>query len=119
MCFVDRDQRNVDAGQKPMQFAYDPFGRDVEQFHFALYAELPYPVAFFFRHHAVERSCGDSVGDQPFDLILHQCDQRRDYDGGSRHIDCRKLETDGLAAACRHQDQRVFFLQDALYDLGL
>lgn len=35
MRFVDSDQRNVDAGQEPVQFTYDPFGRDVEQFHFS------------------------------------------------------------------------------------
>ena len=119
MRFVDSDQRNVDAGQEPVQFTYDPFGRDVEQFHFSLYAELPYPVAFFLRHHAVECCRGDAVGDQSFDLVLHQSDKGRHYDGSSRHIDRRKLEADRFSATRRHQDQRIFFLQDALYDFGL
>ena len=65
MRFIDGDQRNVDAGQEPVQFANDPFGGDVKQFHLSLYAELSYPVAFFLRHHAVERSSRYAIGDQP------------------------------------------------------
>ena len=119
MRFIDGDQRNVDAGQEPVQFANDPFGGDVKQFHLSLYAELSYPVAFFLRHHAVERGCRNTVGYQSVDLVFHQSDKGRYYDGGSRHIDRRKLETDRLAATRRHQDQRIFFLQGALYDFGL
>ena len=110
MRLVDSDQRNVDTGQEPIQLAHDPFRGDIKQFHFPLYAELPYPVALFLRHHTVECGCRYAIGDQSFDLVFHQSDQGGYYDGRSRHIDRRKLEADRFAATRRHQDQRIFFL---------
>ena len=53
------------------------------------------------------------------DLILHQRDQRRDHDTGAGPQDCRDLIAQRLAAAGRHQHERVAAGDEVLDDGSL
>jgi hypothetical protein len=41
------------------------------------------------------------------DLVLHQCDERRNYDCGALHYERRKLVAERLSSACRHEDKGI------------
>jgi hypothetical protein len=56
---------------------------------------------------------------QGVDLILHQCDQRRNDDGATGAEQGGNLEAKALAAAGRHQDEGVAAVFDVIDDLGL
>ena len=60
----------------------------------------------------------DAVLVQRIDLILHQCDQRRDHNRGAFAQQRRNLVAQRFAAAGRHQHQRVAAIDDVL-DYGL
>ena len=117
--FIDGYQGDIHTGKQPMQFAYQSFGRDVKQLYFSLDAELFDLVAFFFRHHAVERGCRNTVGYQSAYLVFHQGDQWGDDNCCSGQVNSRKLIANRFSSTGRHQHQRILFPQNALYDLRL
>ena len=53
------------------------------------------------------------------DLILHQCNQRRDHYGGAGQKKRRELVAQGLSASCRHYHERVVAVQKIQNDFFL
>ena len=56
---------------------------------------------------------------QGLDLVAHQRDERRHHDGHAGAAERRHLVAERLAAAGRHQHQRVAAGHDVIDDLGL
>ncbi|MCY1355136.1 hypothetical protein D9M69_415430 [compost metagenome] len=67
----------------------------------------------------VQRGGGHAQFFEGSDLIVHQCDQRRDHHGQAFAQQRRNLEAQGLAAAGRHQDQGIAAAGHALNDCTL
>ena len=68
---------------------------------------------------AVQKGGPDAVGPQGFHLVFHQGDQRRNHHATALHQNGRQLVANRLAAARRHQHQRVFLVENGLDDVGL
>ena len=49
-------------------------------------------------------------------LILHQCDERRDYDCSSLHYERRQLITQRFTSAGRHQHKGIFTIEQIFYN---
>ncbi len=114
---VDGHQRHAAAAQ-PLQRARhpQPLGRDVEQIE---------PPGIECRPTARCSSGGWSECSAPGrhaqlpqcrHLVVHQRDQRRDHDRRAGPAQRRHLVADALAAAGRHQHQRVAAVHYMLYD---
>ncbi len=105
---VDRDQRDMHSIEQFQEAGRDgALGRDVEQVEFAR-AQRRLDLARFARgERGVERRCAHAGLTQRGDLVLHQRDQRRDDDPASLAQQRRQLVTHRLAAAGRHQHERV------------
>jgi hypothetical protein len=109
--------REVHQGEKAL--GQQALGRDVDQVEFV----LAQPPLDFRRGGEILRGIeegGAHAGlQQRVDLVLHQRDQRRDHDADARPQQRRDLVAQRLAAAGRHQHQRVAAADHVLDDLGL
>ena len=70
-------------------------------------------------HGAVERGRGDTHLEKLGDLILHECDERRNDDGSFSEKSSGKLVAERLAATGRHDHAGVFSGDQAAHDLFL
>ena len=99
---VDRQQRHLDAGHRAQERRRpEPLGRDVHQpVLAAAQRRLPLlPLAVAQR--AVDEGSRDAARPQRVDLVLHQCQKRRDHDGGPFQEQGRQLVAERFAAAGR------------------
>ncbi|MNY04157.1 hypothetical protein D3C86_1368150 [compost metagenome] len=120
VCFVDGEQGDVQPLQEGQHARLDQTLRgQVEHFHFTA-TDAGGEVALLLgaeggvqcrRRHAQLFEGGD--------LIIHQCDQRRDHHGQAFAQQRRDLEAQGLAATGRHQDQGIAAAGHALNDCTL
>ena len=120
MRLVDREQRELQARQ-PLQRAVrqQPLRRDVEQIELLL-DQVARDAARLGRiEFRMQRAGGDAELAQRRDLIVHQRDQRRDHHRGAGPAQRRHLVADALAAAGRHQHQRVAAGDDMAHHLLL
>jgi len=105
---VDCEQRDFSTFQQAQEApCQQPFRRDVEQIQFAR-QQLPLDLALILGAQAgIEVGGGDASLAQCVDLILHQRDQRRHHDAGTLSLQRGDLIAQRLAAAGRHQHQRI------------
>ena len=68
---------------------------------------------------AVQEKGRYAVFPELVDLVLHQGDERRNYDCQAVEDQSGDLIAEGLAPARRHDDQGVLFLEDVANDLFL
>ena len=105
---VDREQRERQARQ-PLHraVAQQPLRRDVQQIELLL-DQVARDAARLGRIEVgVQRAGRNAELPQRRHLVVHQRDQRRDDHGGARPTQRGDLEADALAAAGRHQHQRI------------
>ena len=120
MRLVHRDQPGVDAAQqRECAGARKPLRRHVEQFHPPFVQRLKHLFGFFVGVARGQRPGLDSRRAQGPHLIPHQRDQRRDDDRHPLAAERGQLKAQRLAAAGRHDGQRVLARQHRRNDLGL
>ena len=120
MRFVDGEQRNLVAGEKPKRAVlHETLGRDVEEIERAC-RKRAFDIVL---RRAVERRIEERGLDadiaQRIDLILHQRDQRRHDDAGAGAHECRDLIAERLAAAGRHQREAILAVEQRTDDAFL
>ena len=120
MRLVDGEERRTRLRQKiEAARRHQPLGRDVDEIEIAG-AHRPLDVRRFAGIEArieIGRAHADLA--QRIDLVLHQRDQRRDHDAEARPQQRRDLIAQRLAAAGRHQHQRIAARRHMRDDLGL
>ncbi len=117
MRLVDGHQRDpLPLQSRQGAAAEQPLRRDVDQVEPAG-IQHPADLALFVRRlvgvHGRRRDAELAQGGH---LVVHQRDQRRDDDGGAGAAQGGQLVADALAAAGRHQHQRVAAAQDVIDD---
>ncbi|MPM89437.1 hypothetical protein SDC9_136546 [bioreactor metagenome] len=122
--FVDGEKRQlagfvegVEQGQGALE--QQAFGRDVDEVEGAREHGLFDGLRFAPVEGRIEAGSLDAELGQGIDLILHQCDQRRDNDGAAGAEQGGNLVAEAFAAAGRHEDQGVAAAGDVGDDLGL
>ncbi len=96
-----------------------PFGGDVQQIEITV-DQRPFDLACRPGiQRRIEKRCAYAELRQCRDLVLHQGDQRRDNNACALPQQCRHLVTQRLAAAGRHQHQRVAPSRNVPDDLRL
>ena len=112
---VDGIERDLDLAQEGhVVLLGERLGRKIEQLGLALH-----DIRAHLRHGRLVERRIEEVGDarlgregtHGIDLILHQGDQRRDDDRDPVHEQRRQLVAQRLAAARRHQHERILTLQ--------
>ena len=112
---VDGIERDLDLAQEGhVVLLGERLGREIEQLGLALH-----DIRAYLRHGRLVERRIEEVGDarlgregtHGIDLILHQGDQRRDDDRDPVHEQRRQLVAQRLAAARRHQHERILTLQ--------
>jgi hypothetical protein len=118
--FVDGEQGNFKALQERQHARLDQtLGRQVEHFHFATLDAGRQVALLFSAQRGVQCSRRDTQLFEGGDLVVHQCDQRRNHHRQAFTQQCRDLETQGFAATGRHQYQGVAATGHALNDCTL
>ena len=107
---VEQPQRRLDP---------QPLGREVEQVELAREERRLDGAALERVLRGVEEPGAHAQRGQRVDLILHQRDQRRDDDADAGPDQRGDLVAERLAAAGRHEHERVAAGDDVLDDLGL
>src|SRR3954465_5419903 len=79
----------------------------------------PGPAPLLARQPAVDRRPLHPALLELVGLVFHQCDQRRDHDRGTAHLQRRQLVAERLAGAGRHDGERVAPGEHAFDDLAL
>ena len=117
---IDRQERNIRPfGRRDEAGRPKPLGHDVHQ------TELPglhagHAVALLLgRKRPINKGNRDPKGPERIDLILHQCNQRRNDERHARKRQCGKLVAQTFPPARRHDAERVPPLQHGAYDLLL
>ena len=106
--FVDGEERDIGRGEKFQQARlHEPLGCDIDQVedagaHGLLDLDLLGPG-----QRGVQEGCIHAERFQRVDLILHECDQRRDDHCYAGAYQRRDLIADRLAAPRRHEDEGV------------
>jgi len=117
---VDGEQRDNAAVEEPQRrLGAQPLGRQVEQVQPALQESGLDQAALAGILGGVEEPGPDPERPQRVHLILHQRDQRRYHDADALPQQRRDLVAQRLAAAGRHQDERVTAGGDVIDDLLL
>ena len=105
---VDHETRGREAAKHLAEgCAPEPLGRDVEQLEASGGQLLFHPRALGWEERGMERRRGNALRAQPVDLVFHQCDERRDHDGGSIQQQRGELEAEGLPGPRRHHGHEV------------
>ena len=105
---VDGEQRQLGAGQQRQRaILQQPLGRDVEDVETTGGDAVLERRLLAIVERRVEKGGLDAGLRQRLDLILHERDQRRDDDAGAGAHERGDLVAQRLAAAGRHQRQRV------------
>ncbi len=114
---VDGEEGDVDLGEKRQHaLLHEALGRDVEEVERAG-LQLPLDGLLLGEgQRRVEEGRLDARGFERVDLILHERDQRRDDDAGAAPHEGGDLVAERLAAARRHEDQRVAAGEHRLHD---
>jgi hypothetical protein len=122
--FVDGEQgqlagfvERVEHGQRA--FEQQALGGDVDEVEVAAEDGLLDLLRFPPVERRVEDGGLDAELGQRVDLVLHQRDQRRDDDGAAGAEQGGNLVAEALAAAGRHQHQRIAAAGDVVDDFGL
>ena len=97
----------------------EPLGREVEQVELAGEEERLDHPAFVEVLRGVEEARADAERGERVDLVLHERDQRGDDDADARAHQRRDLVAERLAAAGRHEHDRVAARADVVDDLRL
>ena len=122
MGLVNGNQRHIQSAQ---QFqgarlpAQQPLRRQVQQVEFATLQGALDLALLVKRHTGVEERRGHPELAQCLHLVLHQRNQWRDDDAHSPAQHRRNLVAQRLAAAGRHQHQRIPAIENGLDDLEL
>ena len=117
---VDREQRDPAAIEQPhRRFGPQPLRRQVEQVQLARQERRldPPPLARLLGR--VEEPGPHAQRGQRVHLVLHQRDERRDDHAGAVPDERRDLVAQRLAAAGRHEHERVAAAGDVVDDLPL
>ncbi len=105
---VDGEQRNVGARQEiERAFQHQALGGHIEQIEFAVQQLLLDGARGFGIQRGIEKGGAHPGLLERRHLVLHERDQRRDDQPGSRQGDGRNLEAQRLAAAGGHEHQRI------------
>ncbi len=108
MRLVDRDQRQRHAGEHLERLLlHEPLGRDVEKLQGRALEIGDHVLLLGTRECRVQERRPHARVAQRADLILHQRDQRRDHDADPVAQQRGDLVAERLAAAGRHQHERV------------
>ena len=117
---VDRNQARLAPFQQVAEaVGVDPLGRDVEQLHRSI-GHRPLDLGHLHRRERAVQIL--RVGASPLQrrhLVVHQSDQRRDHDRQPVRENRRQLVTQRLAAAGRHEHQRIPAIKDVFNRLPL
>jgi hypothetical protein len=114
---VDREERDAPAFQQGGRGRHpQPLRRQVEQVQLAGQVHLLDRAALVGILGRVEEPGADAQRAQRVDLVLHEGDQRRDDDPDTGPHERRDLVAQRLAAAGRHEHQRVAARADVLHD---
>ncbi len=108
MRFIDCDLRDVPverAFQKRLQ--HQSFWRDVKHTVFATVKAAPARGCFLPIQRGIQVGRRDPAGLQRIDLIFHERNERRNYNGQPLAHQRRQLKTKRLPAACRHQHEHI------------
>ena len=117
---VDGEQRHRAAVEQPQGgLGPQPFGRQVEQVELAVQEGVLDPAALVGILGRVEEARPHAEHGQRVNLVLHERDQRRDDHAGAFADQRGDLVAQRLAAAGRHQRDRVAAGADVLDDLLL
>ena len=124
MRFVDGEQgqlagfvERIEHGQRAVE--QQALGGDVDEVERAVEDRLFDGLRRAPVERRIEAGGLDAELDQRVDLVLHQRDQRRDDDGAAGAEQGGNLVAQALAAAGRHQHQRVAATGHMVDDLGL
>ncbi len=117
---VDGEQRQLRAReQRQRPLLQQPLGRDIEDIEAARGdAAFERRLLAIVERRVEERGPDADLG-QRLHLVLHQRDQRRDDDAGAGSNESRDLVAQRLAAAGRHQRQRIAAGDHGGDDVGL
>ncbi|MCG3120600.1 MAG: hypothetical protein ALAOOOJD_03365 [bacterium] len=115
MRFIDGETIDLERGEKRQRFDFQQsFGRHVKQLCLTLTDAVEIALILIGRQRAVQKHGGHAELLQLRHLVFHQRNQRRDHDGETLEQQRRQLIAQRFAAAGRHDDERVFFLQDVV-----
>jgi len=105
---VDCDDRDRYAAQECSRFGlYESFRCDVQQVQFVVPQPLNDLLLCIVAQRRVQERRIDAELVQRADLVLHQCDQRRDDQTDAVAQQRRDLVAQRFAAAGRHQHERI------------
>ncbi len=109
VCFVDGDARERRLGEpRAAGGAEEPFGREVDEAVPALERVLFAVVGVLQVEGGVDEGGGDAVGAQGLDLVLHECDERRDDEREAGVLrDGGELVAERLTPAGGQDDEHV------------
>ncbi len=112
MGLVDSDQRDIHPHDPQAErLGGEPFGRHIEELHVAVDAIVQCNVQLPRRKARMNGDGRNAERPQTIDLIFHQGDERRHDDAQPLAGHCRHLIGQRLAAARRHQSQRIATVQ--------
>ncbi|MNF56789.1 hypothetical protein D3C84_382900 [compost metagenome] len=118
--FVDREQADLKTLQESQHARlHQALGREIEQLDLAAADALGDIPLGLGREGGVQRYRRYAQFVQGGDLVVHQCDQRRNHHRQPFAQQCWHLKTEGLAAAGRHQHQGIAPGRHAFDDRGL
>jgi hypothetical protein len=118
--FVDREQRDVrPVEEREGRLHLEALGREIQKVEFAGEERGfdAHPLVAVLGR--VEERRAHTDRRKGVDLVLHQRDERRDDDAGSRSDESGDLVAQRLTAAGRHENESVAAAHDLLDDVGL
>ena len=101
------------------QLCTKSFGRKVEKLNIAVGTIVEQDVLLVSRKPGMNGLCLNSTAFELLHLVLHQSNQRSDYQADALLGKRRNLKSDGLTAACRHKREGVYTRINALNNLPL
>ena len=117
---VDREQGDAAALEEPLRgLGVEPLGRDVEQVELAGEVGALDPRPFGRLLAGVQVGGAHAVAHEGVDLVVHERDERRHHHARALAQQRRDLVAEALAAAGRHEHDRVAAARDLRDDLGL
>jgi len=117
---VDGEQGNTTLAQQIEEIVCErAFGRHVEQIDIARNNLLPGLELLLLRLRRIEECGVDAILGECVDLVLHQCDQRRNDDADTVTQERGYLVTKRFATPGRHQYEGIAALDQVVDDLLL
>ena len=116
MCLIDDDETHIHLLHIiPEKRSAETFRRDIEELEIAICCIIKSKLDLTASHSGIDAQCLDAPSGKVLDLILHQCDQRSDYNGDSFTHHRRHLEAYGLASTGRQDSKHIPSLQSGIH----